>query len=114
MVQLHYDMNSIKVLIENGCKELGPIYCRVLEDLFYDYMGDTRVSSLSTIRVGLDKELEQRRLACAGFTKNRYVEAIHLIDPVLLLLKGSKVHYLVQTLKLHYPLTIGKIITGDT
>ncbi len=55
MVQLHYDMNSIKVLIENGCKELGPIYCRVLEDLFYDYMGDTRVSSLSTIRVGLDK-----------------------------------------------------------
>ncbi len=55
MVQLHYDMNSIKVLIENGCKELGPLCCRVLEDMFYDYMGDTRVSSLSTIRVGLDK-----------------------------------------------------------
>jgi len=55
LVQLHYDMNSIKVLLENGCRELGPDYCRVLEDLFYDYMGDTRVTSLSTIRTGLDK-----------------------------------------------------------
>ena len=55
MVQLHYDMRSIEVLLDTTCRELGQEYCEVIQELFYDYMGDPRVSSLATIKVGLDK-----------------------------------------------------------
>lgn len=54
MVQLHFSEETIKSVLKHARDDLGK-YSNVLEALYYDLVGDPKVTSLSTIKIHLDK-----------------------------------------------------------